>query len=236
MKKSIFTLLIVLISINLAAQTRQNREKIKFEKESDLIKSATGWSYNSTIGEWVDYENVISNDKKYKTEFKSLQGEYMKSHTKQNFISIQTKKTFLDSIPYYVIIIEKYGGGYEYPKIKRDWKTWKEIVGYIYTQDEYNKIISFDETVELKTKNIVSLGINKPYDEQLILDKVQTELKKEISKYSPEYIFPLKLTKSDDQKVLRFYLPTYFSRYNKYDFEKEYFEIKPELIKKIIIE
>lgn len=234
--KTLSTILLLICIPNIIlAQSRENRNKISFTKESEKVKLAIGWSYNATLGEWIDYENVICNDKNYKTEYKSLQGGHMKSRFKQNFESILFKKTSLDSIPYYVLIIEKWGGGYEYPTIKKGWKKWKEIIGYVYNEDEYKKLTTLGDKIVLKTKNIVSLGINKSYNEQLLLDKIQTDLGKEKNKYSPEYQFPIIKTESEGQTVIRFYLPNYFSKFDKFDFEKKYFEIETLTLKKLII-
>jgi len=66
MKKiNLALMILVLVTNNLIGQTRENRKKIYFHNQSDTIKKAIGWSYNSTLGEWIDYENVICNDKEY---------------------------------------------------------------------------------------------------------------------------------------------------------------------------
>ena len=77
MNKIIYLLIFLLFPMNLFSQSRINREKITFSGSSQMIKLATGWSYNEKLGEWIDYKNVISDDKMYKTTYKSLVGGYL---------------------------------------------------------------------------------------------------------------------------------------------------------------
>ena len=172
-------------------QERTNRVKLTFEKTSETLLKAIGWSYNSTLGEWIDYANVISDEKEFKNEYKSLQGAYMMSQTSQNFLKMLTRTVTFKGTTYYVIIIDKWSGQYEYPAIKEDWYEFKETSGYIYTKEEYQKLFSFESLIELKTKYIVSMGSKyENYNEIVFLDLIQTELSKEKSDYSFSYTFP----------------------------------------------
>lgn len=214
-------------------QERTNREKLSFDTTSGTLEKATGWAYNSTLGEWIDYENVISASKVYKDKYKSLQGSYMMSQTDQNFLKVQTRTVSYKGTTYYVLIVEKWGGRYEYPSIKEDWYEFKETIGYIYSKEEYQKLLNIESLVELKTKYMVSMGSKyEKYDETKFLDLIQTELSKEKSEYSVEYTFPIMKSK---EGAIRFYLPDYFSTYSKYDFEKEYFESKFEEFTTVIL-
>lgn len=216
-------------------QERVNREKISFDTTSGTLLKAIGWAYNSTLGEWIDYENVISDDKDFKTKYKSLQGSYMMSQKSQNFQKVQTRTVTYKRATYYVLIIDKWSGEYEYPSIYRDWYTFKETIGYIYTKDEYQKILNIDTLVELKTKYMVIMGSKyEDYDETKFLDLIQTELLQEKSEYSSEYTFTIKKSK---EGAIRFYLPDSFSPYSEYDFdfEKKYFETDFKNFTKIIL-
>jgi len=210
-------------------QERTNRVKLTFEKTSETLLKAIGWSYNSTLGEWIDYANVISDEKEFKNEYKSLQGAYMMSQTSQNFLKMLTRTVTFKGTTYYVIIIDKWSGQYEYPAIKEDWYEFKETSGYIYTKEEYQKLFSFESLIELKTKYIVSMGSKyENYNEIVFLDLIQTELSKEKSDYSFSYTFPFLKSK---EGAIRFYLPDYST----HDFEKEYFEADFDSFKKIVI-
>ncbi|MFV7236010.1 hypothetical protein [Flavobacterium sp. ZB4R12] len=214
-------------------QDRVNRQKITFDQKSEIMSKAIGWAYNTKLGEWVDYINVISNDKDYKDKYKNLQGAYMMSHTKQNLSTIQIKTITYNETKYFVLIIDKWNGRYKYPSIKEDWREFKVTIGYIFTKNEYDKLANIENILELKTKYLVNMDLEyEKYDEIKFLDLIQTELSKEKSEYSGEYKFPI--TKSKEGAI-RFYMPDSFSSYSKYDFEKEYFETDYANFSKILI-
>jgi len=232
-KLTLITILMIGSLFQVFGQERTNREKLNFYTTSGTLLKATGWAYNSTLGEWIDYENVISDDKDYKVKYKSLQGAYMMSHTSQNFQKVQTRTVTYKGTTYYVLIVDKWIGRYEYPSIREDWYKFEETIGYIYTKDEYQKLLNIETLVELKTRYMISIGSKyEKYDETKFLDLIQTEMSQEKSKYSTEYTFPIMKSKEGN---IRFYLPERFSTYSKYDFEKEYFETDFESFTKIIL-
>ncbi len=85
-------------------QERFNRTKILFDQNSEKLESAVGWSYNSKFGEWIDYQNVISDRKEYKTLpimenkkiYKSTK-EYSKKYNKLN-INVQLNRELIEKI------------------------------------------------------------------------------------------------------------------------------------------
>ena len=235
MKKS-YLLIFFFFSLTqqMIGQERTNREKLSFVTSSEnKLSKATGWAYNTTLGEWVDYENVISDDKNYKDKYKSLQGAYMMSHSSQNFQWLWTRTISFKGTLYYVLILEKWSGAYQYPSIQEDWYEFKETIAYVYTKEEYQKLFDIESPVELKTKCKVSMGSKyEKYDETIFLDLIQTELSKVKSAYSPEYTFPVRKSK---EGAVRFYIPESFSTYSNYDFEKKYFESDFETFVNIIL-
>lgn len=232
-KLTLITLLLTGTLFQVFGQERTNREKLSFDKISGILSKATGWANNSTLGEWIDYENVISDSKDYKDKYKSLQGEYMMSRISQNFQKVQTRTITYKGTTYYVLIVDNWSGVYEYPSISQDWYTLKQTIGYIYTKAEYQKLLNIESLVELKTQYMVSIGSKyDKYDETKFLDLIQTELAQEKSKYSTEYTFPIMKSK---EGAIRFYLPESFSTYSKYDFEKKYFETDFESFTSIIL-
>ena len=237
MKKILsISLLLLLLSLTVFSQSRTNRQKLTFINSSDKLTSSIGWSNNETLGEWIDYNNVICGDKDYKTKYKSLQGSWMKSKREQNFIDIQTKTLNFKGIQYFILMVNKYDGRYEYPSIRQDWYSWKEVQGFIFTENEYKKLLELDGEVKLETMYRVDIGSKyEKYNETTFLDLIQTKLTTELSTYGSTYTFPILKSTSDNTEVIRFYVPESFSSYSMYNFEKEYFEVSPQEFDKIII-
>lgn len=232
-KLTIIILLITGSIVQVYGQERTNREKLIFETTSGALLKAKGWAYNSILGEWIDYENVICDDDKYKVKLKSLLGAYMMSYTIQNFLKVQTRTVTYNEIVYYVLIVDKWNGSYEYPTIKENWNVFKETIGYIFTKDEYQKLFNIESLVELKTQSVVKMGSKyEKYDEIKFLDLIQSELSSKKRKYPLEYTFPIMKSK---EGAIRFYFPDSFSAISKYDFEKKYFEADFEKFMKIIL-
>jgi hypothetical protein len=235
MKKSyVLIFILFFLTQQVFGQERTNREKLSFVTSSEnKLSKATGWAYNTALGEWVDYENVISDDKDFKVKYKSLQGSYMMSHSSQNFQWLWTRTISFKGTLYYVLILEKWSGAYQYPSIQEDWYQFIETIAYVYTKEEYQKLFNIESSIELKTKCKVSMGSKyEKYDETIFLDLIQTELSKVESAYSPEYTFPIRKSK---EGAIRFYIPEYFSTYSKYDFEKKYFETDSETFANMIL-
>lgn len=147
MKKLFFIAVFVIATISVFAQERVNREKNTFTKESGMLTKATGWAYNESLGEWIDYDNVICSINDYKTQFKALLGsDYMKSRY-MNFNSIQTKTMVCDGTEYYCLIVKKWSGRYKYPSIKEDWYTF-EVVDFLFlSKKEYEKLFTLTNNV-----------------------------------------------------------------------------------------
>jgi len=234
MKRFLITLLIGLITSSVFAQSRVNRTKYSFIDSSEKIFSATGWSYNEILGEWIDYENVISDDKTYKERYKTLQGSYMMSRIKQNFIDIMTKSLIVDGQEYFIVMVKKWNGKYRYPAIYEDWIYWEEVQGFIFTKEEYSKILDFSGKIQLVSNNYVSHGsFYENYDEQVFLDLIQNELKSE-NWYVQNYKFPILKTDSDGSEVIRFYVPQSFGN-DEINFDKKYFETSTTNFDKLIL-
>jgi hypothetical protein len=238
MKKVNFKLMLSLLLINIAflktiGQERVNRQKLNFNSTSDVMIKAIGWSYNSKLGEWIDYPNTINDDKDYKTKYKTLLGTYMMSHN-ENIISIKTKSLIYNSEDYYVLIIEKWRGNYEYPSIKENWREFKQINGYIFTKSEYLKLKNLEGTLILSTPKFVHMGaLYEKYDETKFLDFIQTELSKNKNEKENSINYALNVTKTKEGKIR--FLTDLVAPYSDFKFDKQYFETDIENFSKIII-
>lgn len=234
--RRLLLILLIISSVNCYSQERVNRAKLGFESVSDSIIEAKGWAYNSELGEWIDYDNVINKSKDYKDQYKSLAGKYMMSKSEQNFISLQFKTLSFNNNKYHILIADKWTGSYEYPSIQRGWEEYVERIAYIYTDTEYSKIKNIsNEVTEIKTLYSVTFSLRfDKYDETKLLDLIQTELTKEKSKYASEYIFPI--IESTEGNI-RFYVPSKFmGDKEEYNFDDRYFETDKDNFSKLILE
>ena len=217
-----FSIFLFLLTISLPGftQERVNRPKLKFEASSDTLTKATGWAYNETLGEWIDYENSISDDKNSKQNYKVCDLFYQN----QNFSKLYTKSILHKGLKYYIFIIEKCAS------FKAD---FKKFDGYIFTDDEYQKLSNLQNIVELRTfGNVSQILKSNSIDETLFLDLIQSELLKEEEKFKANYIFPVM---KSSEGMIRFYLPDFFWESNIYNFDKAYFEVDPKSFSKIIL-
>jgi hypothetical protein len=229
--KTVITMTMCLVATISFEQDRTNREKLIFSDKSEILMNAVGWCYNSTLGEWIDYNNVIEEEKTYKEKFKLLTGAFLMSRHTQNFISIQTKTVIFKEIKYYVLIVEKWDGQYKYPSIYEDWYEYKTMCGYIFTETEYNKLNNIIDVVSLEIpyQPVIMDLRYEVYDEKVFLDKIQNNLD---FKYKTEYMFPVKKIENGN---IRFYVPDRFSTINNVDFNKQYFETTFDNFSKIVI-
>lgn len=225
----ILILIFTFLFFDVIGQARVSREKIQFTKESDKLETSTGWGYNESFAEWVDYENLISSNKDYKEKYKILLNQFT-AKTYQNFISIQTKVVNVNNLDYYIIVVTKLDGHYKYPNLKQDWSTYKRYDGYIFSAEEYSKMKNIDTVIELVTKKSVYQIIK--YDEREFLDLIHTEILKEENSYDRNITFPIM---KSAEGAIRFYVPKSFSSYFGYDFEKEYFETDTANFSRLII-
>jgi hypothetical protein len=202
MKKLLMVTMIALTSLTSFGQDRVNRQKLSFEQSSEVLTNSTGWAYNTELGEWIDYTNVICKEKSYKTTYATLNGsDYMKSEH-QSFNTIQIKTITFNNIKYYVLIINNIHGRYKYPSIRQDWRTYKFVESYVITESEYVKLKTLKE---VKIERVVNYDLEyEDFNETILLDKIQSSLSDKSSILYDDYIFPI--YESTDGNV-RFVLP-----------------------------
>lgn len=215
---------------------RKNRAKGSFNTQSEIITKATRWVYSESDGEWFSSENGLGS---------------------RDFISMQFKTLVLDSTTYYVLMIEKEEAEFKDPSDEESIYVWKEMYGYIFTEEEYNKLnTTSDSVIELKTRYTISTkseryddntfvyDIKRELEDGLLEGMEEGELNEDIEDvlrdhYSPIYTFPVQKITVEGEKLVRFYVPTDFSEKSgniNYDFETEYFEVTPTAFNKLLIQ
>ena len=235
MKKLLLILISLVFTNSVFGQDRVNRPKLSWDGGSEILSTSVGWAYNETLGEWVDYQNLISKDKSYK-QYKTLQGSHHMSDSKFTFNTLQIKTLTFNGTKYYVLIMDRWRGRYKYPTIFEDWIKFRSIDCYIFSESEYLKLKNY-EKVSFITEISFYLEF-EAYDEVKLLDHIQTSLSNETnlseSKYWNYYMF---ITQTDKGQI-RFLTPNrYFSfdSYDKIDFEKTYFETSRINFDKLIV-
>lgn len=241
MKKILIVLTLILGTLVTNSQDRVNRSKISFDQSSEILNTSIGWKYNETLGEWVDYENVISDDTKYKGEYKSLQGMYMKSYSVFNFNFLQIKTISFNGKKYYVFITNEFKGRYRYPSIKEDWIQYERFVGYVCDEIQYIQLKKYS-SVKFSKKVVYDLEFES-YNESTFLDLIQTEMLKP-TRNSIYDNYSMLVVKSNNDKI-RFLTPemdmffeekkySNFTTKPIYDFKKMYFETDVNNFNKIL--
>jgi hypothetical protein len=234
MKKKLLVMLVcIFLGFNTISQERINRGKLEFSSESMVLNKSVGWSYNNTIGEWVDYGNLICSDKTYKSSGKEYQVRYnlagsnLMSRIYQNFNSLQIKSLTYNNTKYYVLIVDKWDGSYNYPTLNEDWHYFRKTCGYIFNESEYNKLkdIKSDTLTTINTTHFVE-DINI-YKESKFLDLIEYELSDSLECDSYSFI----LTKT--RNVIRFIIPIKSGDFE--SFQYKYFETSLDNFNKLLI-
>jgi hypothetical protein len=241
MKNILFVLTLILGTLVSYSQDRVNRSKISFDQSSEILNNSIGWKYNETLGEWVDYENIISDDTKYKGEFKSLQGMYMKSRSVFNFNSLQIKTISFNGKKYYVLINNQFKGRYRYPSIQQDWIQYEQYFGFIFDEIQFTQLKKYNN-IKSSKKVVYDLEFES-YNESIFLDLIQTEILKPSMNSSYDN-YSMLVVKSNNDKI-RFLTPemdmffeekkySNFTTKPIYDFKKMYFETDINNFNKIL--
>ena len=228
--KKVLLVLAIIATLGAKAQDRVNRQKLVFEQASETLTNSTGWQYNKELGEWVDYNNVIDDDKDYKNKYKSLQGAYQMSNQGFKFNSLQIKTLIFEEKKYYILLHDNWTGRYKYPSIRQDWIEYKRVEAYIFDETEFKKLINYETITFL---DVVKYDLEfDSFNETKLLDLIQTKLTTPKSSYDTKYgsKWGMVITRTTDNRI-RFLTPTILSLLEKtkysdgiYDFTKMYFE------------
>jgi hypothetical protein len=225
----ILTAFLLLLVTSATAQERVNGVAPTFSEESGKLTSATGWAYNPTDKDWVDYPNMISNNKDYKGgSISSMENGRAQSMTDQSFLSIQTKALNYKNKKYFVILVEKWEGRQKYSY--SSYTTLKETVSYIFTDKEYKKMQNIIKPVSIKTNMVARIESSDLTDAKLI-EAIHEKIDEP---YKPSTQYTFYVMKSTEGQI-RFYLPEKFSYKDTHNFKEAYFETDPENFNKIIL-
>lgn len=261
----IFLTLAVFAILNSNAQPRVNPidNNYKQLRVSGLVQNPVGWYLIN--GKWCGYYGVINNEYKNNSKTPINLAVSTKSKINNNIISMQFKELKSNDSLYYALYIVKYDGWYDYPHICQDWHYYKTCDIHIFTKKEYQKLK--DLKVGINTINSFRLTGPEKYttynsvqgqrEIKVRLDNIFDDIKNDSSALYPNSYNKWYVKVEEDNKTVRFILPTYkilweeaqqinkkkekdryylpISHYDCVDFSTEYFELPKVQFDKLII-
>ena len=235
------------------SQPREDGKKpLCIEKTSQLLTNPVGWAFEEYPSQkWCGYYGVIyegfrnNNKKPITPNISSISDAYFKCTNNRSVLSMQIKKTKIDTTTCYLLYVQRYWIDWDYPSIHRGRHNYKEFAIYVLPTEEYNKLWNINTTV---TK--ICLGGDACYcpnyfegckNEREALIVLNDKKNLTPKKYG-EYFF---YVKKEDENTVRFYPPTTHSmvgepqqswRDEQIDLSKAYFEVSIETFNKLRIQ
>lgn len=148
--KKIILYIFLSISILSHSQDRSNFDKLKFSRKSLLLTTAVGWcldEYDS--GEWISTYNCIDGQSRRNNNIPIRISNRKMSLSNSNFITMQFAEIEFNKELYYILLIEKWEGYFEYPSIGEGWIFYKTKHGYVFNNEEYHKILNLENGNEV---------------------------------------------------------------------------------------
>lgn len=219
MKKILVAILVVIGVMSGSAQERVNGFVNYYTNQSQILKKAIGWAYNTSNGQWVSHKNMLS---PFKMCSAMSWGYY------DNFNKIQIKQITYNDTNYYAVFIRYTGGAYKYPYIEEDFYQISEVYIMLINEENYNKLFDLDN-------NIYDIKGLKVYCGVLLNDNDQDMYKYVLSKIQylkEEFLLKtfLKIYKSRDEKI-RFLIDMKDCRIiikNTNDIDQRYYEVSED--------
>lgn len=210
--------IIFVCSLYLFSGSRVDDETLNFKISSIKLLNADGWVKNNTLGKWIKNDNLLSNN-----PVKSI---LEKSHIKQNFDYIQGKKIIYKNSEYFILLVERDTGLYQYPRIHRGWENFKITQAFVFTNEELQSIKDF---IKEPNSNIFKirrnfyleasindkfkiLGGENAYTEEVLMSKISKIIKNFDTLSAKDSAccfntFRIKSTIDDDKHIIRFKIP-----------------------------
>ena len=134
LKKYILLLVVAALFVfPLLGQERVNNSVLTYKASSAILNSATGWYYDSSCEEWVEYENALV-EKEYCSSY--APSWRVLSYAIQNFNNMCFRTIEYGGKRYYILRYEYTKGYYRYPNIQMDWTACQPTVLCLYSESE----------------------------------------------------------------------------------------------------
>ncbi len=246
--KRIILVFVALMPLLLAAQPRENgKGPLKIEKSSQVINEPAGWIYEEGINKWCGYYGVLlpefkNNDKKPIQAPMSKKANVggIRTNQQREILSMQMKRTTLDTTTIYLLYISNWYVEFDYPYLQKGPHYYKQFSVYMLSDSIYNSLWDLDTGIT-KVPVINVFGYYKGIDEKRMLTIMNdTKYLKPVcyavsgSKISDYYWY----IKKEDENTIRFVAP--YDHIGccggKHDFSHEYFEVSLDTFYKLKIQ
>ena len=211
----------------------------KVVKSSTVVSDFVGWAYDGTNEKWSGYYNCICGFYKNNNKVpKRLPPDDMALFN--NMLSLQIKKVNFEGEDYYLLLVPFYAGKYRYPTIEEDWYSKKITDVYVFTKDEYDKLMNLNETLtEVLSINKTRFGDGIEFQSyyktlSAAMNHIFENKKNLLSGNKSKFYL-----KKENSKTIRF---LNLQRYNEMfpdkkspDFNSGYYEISTNIFKQILI-
>jgi hypothetical protein len=178
--KSSFSVILILLSINVFPQERTNYVLPKIQPLIiGQLTSAKGWLKNPE-GLWISRQNRIPCYLDFK--YKNILDHEIYSIGKDNFISYQLRQIKIEESLYYILIKKFKDGYYYYESINEDWRPKISCYYYIISPNDYLavKSLNFDTASIIKIPTFFSGNIQYLSNETNIISAIEMHISKEL--------------------------------------------------------
>lgn len=151
-KITIFLFLLSLLT-SLNAQDRVNKELPKLSEPLSVLDEATGWSVDED-GQWVGGYKEIRSTSLTKRDDNFSKYEFRNLSYKGDTVLVLLKKGVV--------------GGYEYPSIKKNWKTFEVFRLYLLDKKQY-----LDQLYQCDSSCVITLDVLKVLEDPFKVDRIK---------------------------------------------------------------
>lgn len=244
--KRVVLFMVVLMPLVLAAQPRTDQNKpVKIERASQLMSNPVGWAFDTEHQKWSGYYGLIwphyrNNNNKtpiWSSLWERSDWNELTTFPFVNIISMQVKKTKIDTIPAYLLYVQFWTYYYDYPTLEVGRHDVKETDIFIMTADEYAKLWSLDTNITIVQMSYAGTFASHYFDcksERCVLEDMNDP---SLLKGKPNYLY----VKKENGNTVRFFGPTELTFVenrigDNVDFSKRYFEVSTATFNKLKIQ
>ena len=217
MIRKIFLIINIIISLEGVCQPRNNgRDKYSIICQSEAILNPIGWSYSTYDEKWCGYYGICLGEYKRNSKTpRQLTANDLSGYGDKGIYSLHITKVKADDRCFYLLYHIYWDGEYDYPTIEVGWHYYKSCSVWVITEEEYRKlsnlkigintILLYDYTLTSRYltrdgKDFLKSGINN-----IIASAIKNNTP---NKPSDMFVYKLYVKLENDNKTIRFQLPT----------------------------